>query len=143
MSDQLLRTILGGVLLLHGLGHGGAIGALAWIARFGPGKTGGWKPARSRLLPALGRPTVTVVASVFWAVALVGFVATALAFWGVGLPVDGWRALALVSAVVSMGGIGLFFGTWPMFNTVAALAVNVAVLVSILLGWPPESLFAQ
>ena len=29
MSDQVIRLIVTGALLLHGLGHGGAIGALA------------------------------------------------------------------------------------------------------------------
>jgi hypothetical protein len=29
---------------------------------------------------------------------------------------------------VSLTGIGLFLGTWPTFNTVAAIAVNVGVL---------------
>ena len=142
MSDQMLRTVLGGVLLLHGLGHAGAIGALAWIARFGPGRTGGWTAARSWLLPDLQPSAATAVACAVWALALIGFVATALAFWGVGLPVDAWRGLALASAVVSAVGIVLYFGTWPMFNTLAALAVNVAVLGSLWLRWPPQSLFA-
>jgi hypothetical protein len=62
------------------------------------------------------------VASVFWVVALAGFVAAALAFWLVGG--DGWQALAVGSAVVSTVGIVLFFGTWPLFNTVAALVVT-------------------
>ena len=139
MSDQLLRTVLGGVLLLHGLGHSGAIGALAWIARFGPEHTGDWTRARSWLLPALAPTTATTVACVVWALALVGFAATALAFWGIGLPVDAWRGLALVSALVSAAGIVVFFGTWPMFNTLAALGVNVAVLAGLWLQWPPQA----
>lgn len=31
MSDQSIKLIAAGALLLHGLGHGGALGALAWI----------------------------------------------------------------------------------------------------------------
>ncbi len=139
MSDQLLHTVLGGVLLLHGLGHGGAIGALCWIARFGPGHTGDWAPARSWLLPALAPATATAAACVVWAFALVGFAATALAFWGIGLPVEAWRGLALGSAIVSAAGIVVFFGTWPMFNTLAALGVNLAVLAALWLQWPPQS----
>ena len=141
MSDQLLRTILGGVLLLHGLGHGGALGALAWIARFGPDSTGGWHAARSWLLPGLAPSTATTIACVAWALALVGFVATGLSFWGAGLPVEAWRGLAVVSAAISAVGIALFFGTWPMFNTLAALAVNVGVVAAIWLRWPPQTLF--
>ena len=51
------------------------------------------------------------------------------------------RPLAVVSALVSMVGIVLFFGTWPMFNTLAALGVDVAVLVAILwLRWPSAAM---
>jgi len=47
MSDQTIKLIAAGVLLLHGLGHGGALGALAWI-RLRPGTiTGDWHAARS------------------------------------------------------------------------------------------------
>lgn len=139
MSDQLLRTVLGGVLLLHGLGHGGAIGALAWIAHFGPGKTGDWHAARSWLLPDLAPTAATTIACVAWALALVGFVAAALAFWGVVLPQGAWSSLALASAIVSATGIVLFLGNWPTFNTLAALAVNVGVIGALWLRWPPQA----
>ncbi len=141
MSDQMLRLVIGGVLLLHGLGHGGALGALAWIGRFGPGGTGAWTSARSWLLPSLSASTATLLAAAFWLAALVGFVLAALSFWGI-LPVGVWQPLAVASAVVSMAGIILFFGNWPLFNTLAALAVNVAALVAVLwLRWPPESVW--
>lgn len=35
-------------------------------------------------------------------------------------------------------------GTWPAFNTVAALGMNGAVLVAVLwLHWPPEAMFGR
>jgi hypothetical protein len=137
MSAETIRTLVFGTLMIHGLGHGGALGALLWIA-FRPGDpTGGWQAARSWLLPALPAANATVVASSFWVVAMLGFVAAALSFWGVVAPGELWRPLAIGSATVSLVGITLFFGTWPPFNTVAALAVNAAVLVSLLwLRWP-------
>lgn len=141
MSNQMLRTVLGGVLLLHGLGHGGAIGALAWIARFGPGKTGDWHAARSWLMPDLASTAATTIACTAWALALVGFVAAALAFWGVGLPQGAWPAIALVSAIVSAIGIVAFLGNWPTFNTLAALAVNVGVVAALWLRWPSQAFF--
>jgi hypothetical protein len=66
----------------------------------------------------------------------VGFVVAAAALWfGLG---DWWRSVAYVSALESAVGIVLFFGTWPIFNTVAALGVDVAVIVALLvLRWPP------
>jgi len=141
VSDQALGLVIGAVLLLHGLGHGGAIGALAWIQRFGPSRTGAWKAARSWLMPSLPASTATLLASAFWAAALAGFVLAALSFWGI-LPIGWWQSLAVASAAVSMAGIILFFGNWPLFNTLAALAVNVGVLVAVLwLSWPPESVW--
>jgi hypothetical protein len=141
MPDLLVRLIIAGALLLHGLGHGGALGALIWIGARPGTDTSGWHAARSWLAAGLSTGTATTVASVFWILSLVGFVATALAFWGIGLPGEAWRPLAIVSALVSMAGIVLFFGIWPMFNTLAALAMNVAVLVALLaMRWPPETL---
>lgn len=138
MSAETIRGLVFGALMIHGLGHGGAIGALLWIALRPTDPSGGWQAARSWLLPALPAASATVVAGTFWVISMFGFVAAALAFWGIVLPGELWRPLAIASAIVSLAGITLFFGTWPLFNTVAALAVNAAVLVSLLwLRWPP------
>ncbi|MHB8961204.1 MAG: hypothetical protein ACYDAN_16460 [Candidatus Limnocylindrales bacterium] len=144
MPDQTIKLIAAGVLLLHGLGHGGAAIALAWI-RLRPGTpTGDWLAARSWLLPSLAAPTATTLASAFWIVSLAGFVLAAMSFWGVVLPGGVWRPVAVASALVSIAGIALFFGTWPMFNTLAALVVNVAVLAAVLwLRWPPAGVVAN
>lgn len=138
MSDQTIKLIAAGVLLLHGLGHGGALGALAWI-RLRPGTpTGAWHAAQSWLAPSLPADTATAVASAFWTASLAGFVVAAMSFWGVLVPDAVWRPVAVASAVTSIAGIALFFGTWPMFNTLAALAVNAAVLAAVLwLRWAP------
>ncbi len=140
MSDQTIKLIAAGVLLLHGLGHGGALGALAWI-RLRPGTpTGAWHAAQSWLVPSLRADTATTIASAFWIASLAGFVIAAMSFWGVVVPDSVWRPLSVVSALVSAAGIVLFFGTWPMFNTLAALAVNVAVLLAVLwLRWSPPA----
>jgi hypothetical protein len=141
MSDDMLRLVTGGVLMVHGVAHVGAIGALLWLRSGRPTGAGSWTAARSWLIPSLATDTAAGIAITFWAVALVGFVFTALAFWGVLLPVDAWRTLGVISALVSAGGIVLFFGTWPIFNTLAALAVNIAVLVAVATNWPPSSVF--
>ena len=139
----MLNLVIGGVLLVHGLGHGGALGALLWI-RLRPGSnTGDWIAARTWLMPSLPAETSATLASAFWLAALVGFVIAALSFWGVVLPADAWQSVAVASAVVSMIGIVLFVGTWPAFNRVAAMAVNVAVLVAVWIHWPPQSVFGS
>jgi len=48
-------------------------------------------------------------------------------------------ALGVASAATSTVGIAVFYGTWPMFNTLAALAVNVGVVAAAFSGWPLES----
>lgn len=130
MSDQMIRLLIGGVLLLHGLGHGGALGSLIWIARRPGTNTGGWLAARSWLIPSLPSSAAAAAAGTFWVLSLIGFVVAALSFWGVLVPGEAWRSIAVVSAIISAVGIALFLGTWPTFNTLAALAVNAAVLVT-------------
>jgi len=139
-----IRLIIAGVLLLHGLGHIGALMAVVvdWTKR--GTATGAWLPARSWLIPSLAPQTARVVASIFWVLSTIGFVMACLSFWGIVLPGDAWRQLALASSVVSALGITLFLGTWPAFNTIAALAVNLAVLVTQLwLHWPPQTMFGK
>jgi len=142
MSAQTIKVLIAGGLLLHGLGHGGAIGALVALGR---GTSGGlWLPARSWLFPSLAAPTARTVATAFWVLSMIGFVAASMSFWGILVPGNAWRQLALASSIVSILGIAFFFGTWPTFNTLAALTMNIAVLVTQLwLHWPPQTMFGK
>jgi len=142
MSAQTTKLLIAGALLLHGLGHTGALGAL--IAHGRGHFTGFWRPARSWLFPTLAAPSARTVASIFWVLSTLGFVAASMSFWGILVPGEAWRQLAVASSIVSMLGIALFWGTWPAFNTVAALAMNIAVLVTQLwLHWPPQAMFGR
>lgn len=142
MSPQLVKILIAGVLLLHGLGHGGAIGALIAIDRGVP--SGKWLAARSWLFPRLNPRVAELIAIILWTLSLVGFISAALSFWGVLIPGDLWRTVALVSSFISFIGITLFWGTWPMFNTLAAQAVNLAVMVTQLwLYWPALDMFGK
>jgi hypothetical protein len=142
MSPQLIKILIPLVLLLHGLGHGGAIIALIVIDR---GVSGGkWLSARSWLFPNLNPQVAKVIAMIFWGLSLIGFVAATLSFWGILVPGDVWRQIALISAFVSFTGIAIFWGRWPLFNTLAAQAVNVAVIITQLwLHWPPIEMFGK
>ncbi len=102
MSADTARGLIFAALMIHGFGHGGALGALAWIALRPGDPTGGWQAARSWLMPALPMATATSVASGFWLISMVGFVAAALSFWGIVLPGEAWRPLAIGSAIVSL-----------------------------------------
>ncbi len=142
MSPQLIKVLIPVVLLLHGLGHGGAIGALIAIDR---GVSGGkWLSARSWLFPNLAPKAAETMAIVFWGLSLFGFVAAALSFWDILIPGDLWRQLALIFAFISFTGIVIFWGRWPMFNTLAAQVVNLAVIITQLgLHWPPIEMFGK
>ncbi len=144
MNADNTRFLIGGVLLIHGLGHGGALGALLWIHAFPNSSTAGWLAARTWLAPTLHTSEVTWIAMAFWVVALLGFVGASLSFWGVVVPGDWWRQLAVASAFVSLTGMIVFFGTWPAFNWLASLAVNLGVLFTqIVTRWPPQELFGK
>lgn len=144
MSADSTRLLIGGVLLIHGLGHGGALGALLWMRAFPNSPTGGWLAARSWLAPTVHTSELTWVAMAFWIVALLGFVAASLSFWGALLPGDWWRQLAVASAMVSLTGMIVFFGTWPAFNWLASLVVNLGVLFTqTVTKWPAQELFGK
>jgi hypothetical protein len=144
MSSATLKLIIAAVLFLHGIAHVGPIATYLWIKFRPQDPTGGWVAARSWLAPGLDQRAARVAATAFWALSMVGFVGAALAFWGLALPPTIWRQLAIASAIASATGIILFFGTWPMFNTIAALGVNALVLVTQLIAhWPPESMLGR
>jgi hypothetical protein len=70
---------------------------------------------------------------------MLAFVIAGLGFIGVVVPPEWWRPAAVLGAAVSLVGIALFAGTWPPFNTLAAVAVNVGVLVVVfVLRWGSE-----
>jgi hypothetical protein len=119
VSDQVVRLVAFGVLLLHGLGHGGALGAMAWIALRPGSDTGAWTAARSWLWPSAAPETATLAASAFWIVSLIGFVIAALAFWfGWG---DAWQPRSPSEPPwFQASASSACFGTWPMFNTTVA-----------------------
>jgi len=128
MSTQIIRILVAGALFVHGVGH----------------TLGFWIPARSWLLSGLGEPVLRVISSVFWILSAVGFVASCLGFLGVLVPSDLWRPLAVGTAVISLLGLFLFLNTWPAFNTIGAVGMNIVVLVTQLwLHWPPTDMFGK
>jgi hypothetical protein len=63
-------------------------------------------------------------------------------FYGILVPANWWRPLAIVFAVISLVGLILFGRSWPIFNFIGASAMNIAVLVALFwLHWPPLNMF--
>ena len=77
------------------------------------------------------------LSSALWVLAAAGFILSALSFLGVIVPAEWWSPLAVAFSLVSLLGLALFWGTWPTFNVVGALSMNIAILVTQLwLHWP-------
>ena len=125
MSTQTLRILIAGALFVHGAGH----------------TLGFWMPARSWLLRDTPEPTLRIIGRVLWVVSIIGFVAACLGFLGILVPVTWWQTLAVITAIISLLGLVLFLGSWPTFNTIGAVGMNLAILIALLwLHWPPEAL---
>ena len=128
MSTGLVRNLIAGALFVHAVGH----------------TLGLFMPARSWLLPNASEPVLRTMSSIFWILTAGGFLLSCVSFLAIIVPSDWWRPLAMVFAVVSLIGIGLFWGTWPAFNVIGALAMNIAVLVTQLwFHWPPTDMFGR
>jgi hypothetical protein len=79
---------------------------------------------------------------VLWALAIFGFAALAAVVMG-WLPGEWFQPLAIGSAVISLVGVLFFPMAFPVFSTIGAVAVDVAVLVAVLwMHWVPADLAA-
>ena len=137
MSGITLRIIIAAVLFIHGIGHFmGVMPALRLV------DVKGWNSRSWLLTPLIGETASRMLSIVLFLAALVGFVAAALALVGWLVPHESWRMLAVVSAVISIVTIALFWNAFVSLipNKVGALGVDVAVLVCLLvLNWPSEA----
>ena len=127
MLDSLPPFVAPLFVFLHGAGHAGAIGALAWIAARPDGPTGDWTAAHT-WLSAIPPAATTGIAVATYAACFFGFALAALGLAGVAPLAAAWQPLAIGAAVVSLAGIALFLGNWPAFNTIAAIVANIVIL---------------
>ncbi len=148
MSIQLLKIIVAGALLLHGIAH--AIATLAIVLQTASGLPSSKLPISTWMSSALSARAVAGLALPFWLASSAAFLLASGAFWGLASTI--WRQFAVVGAFVSTLGILMFPLTWPgsvsrarsLLNTSIALAFNIVVLVSLLVyRWPPLAVFAK
>ena len=135
MSGDVLRWVLGIVVIAHGLGHVLFMPLLNGVMRL---ETDG----RSWLVsPVLGDGATGVLASV-----LAGIVAVAFVAAGVGIIVQApwWRTLAVGASVLSIVVVVAMWNGIPSSSAAFALVFDVVVLAALLVvHWPsPETLGA-
>lgn len=134
----MLRVVIAAVLLGHGIGHSMGLLQALKIATVNPTWAGD-----SWVLTGIAGPTLTqAVGAILWTAAIVGFAALAaiVVSW---LPPSWWQPLAIGSAFVSMLGLLLFPVAFPTLSSIGALAVNLALLVTVLgYHWAPSVLAA-
>ncbi|MFN2191005.1 MAG: hypothetical protein ACK2UG_01505 [Candidatus Promineifilaceae bacterium] len=130
-----LTWLIAIVFFIHGIGH-----IMCILPALGLDASPTWNSYSWLLTNLIGQKAANVVGIIIWLAAIVGFLLAALALLGWGVPYAWWRPLAVVSAVISLIGVILFwnaFASW--FNKAGAITVDLAVLVGLLvLHWPAE-----
>ena len=136
MSPKALRTIIAIFLFVHAIGHIQGV-----IASLGVVKSETWN-VRSWLFDGLlGEKGSRILALILFSDCVLGFLATAFSFLGIGLPHDLWRTLAVIFAIPSVLGLIAYWNAFAMFfNKIGAIGVNAWILVGVLmLNWPSEA----
>ena len=136
MSPKTLRTIIAIFLFVHAIGHIQGI-----VASLGVIKTETWNVRSWLFDDLLGEKGSRILAMILFAVCVLGFLATAFSFLGVGLPHELWRTLAIIFAVPSVLGLVAYWNAFAqLFNKVGAIGVNGWILIGLLLlKWPSET----
>ncbi len=114
MSNDLLRYLVAGFLVVHGIGHAG----------------GPWFFLRSWLSPQIAASPVKWVFVVIWLAAMV-------AFFAAGIMVlqnqAAWRTIALIASIVSLA-VSVLFVQSPALNAAVADVIILAALL--VFQWP-------
>lgn len=129
MSTSTIRIITGLVLIIHGIGH-----AMAFFPALNITSTDKWH-YRSWLLTGLLGDTVSrVLVVILFGAALIGFITAGLGLFGWLVPHSAWQTLAIVSAVISLIALALFWNSFAALfpNKIGAIIVDVATLWALL-----------
>lgn len=134
----MLKLVIAVILLAHGIGHSMGLLQIFKVATVNPQ----WHGDSWLLTGPAGMTLTQIVGASLWTAAIVGFAALAAVVVG-WLPAAWFGPLAVGSAAVSLVGLLLFPIAFPLFSTVGAAAVNVAVLAAVLwFQWLPGDLGA-
>ena len=136
MSASTLRIVIAVFLFVHAIGHMQGVVAAAGLLN-----SKSWNASSWLFDNILGQTASRTLALLLFAVCVLGFLATAFSFVGIGLPHGWWRSLAVIFAVPSLAGLVFYWTAFAqLFNKAGALLVNGWILVGVLaLGWPTEA----
>jgi hypothetical protein len=136
MSASTLRIVMAVFLFIHAVGHAQGV-----IAATGVLNSKRWNAHSWLFDNLLGQRASHKLAMVLFAVCVLGFLATAFSFLGVGVPHSWWRSLAVIFAVPSLASLVFYWDAFAqLFNKAGALLVDGWILVGVLaLGWPAET----
>ena len=128
MSIQTIRILIAGALFVHGIGH----------------TLGIWKPARSLSLGKIPDSTMRLISGIIWVLIALGFILSAMGFYGVLVPTHWWQPLAIMFAFISLLTLLVLGRNWPLFNFVGASTFNIVLLMALLwFRWPVLNLFSR
>ena len=129
MSTSTIRIITGLVLIIHGIGH-----AMAFLPALNIFSNEKWHYRSWLLSGFLGDTISRVLVIILFGAALIGFIASSLGLFGWLVPHSAWQTLAIISAVISLVALGLFWNSFVSLfpNKIGAIAVNIATLWALL-----------
>ena len=136
MTPKTLRTVISVFLFVHAIGHAQGI-----VAALGIFKVKNWNINSWLFDPLLGEKVSQIIAIVLFSTIVLGFLATAFSFIGVGIPHTAWRTLAVIFMVPSVFSLIAYWNAFAMFfNKAGCIGVNTFILVGVLiLNWPTEA----
>ncbi len=146
MSPVFLRLTITAILVFHGVGQ--LMGAIPAMGLFGVGSSKGpdwaknWSANSWLLTDLLGSSASRIIAAILFIVAFTGFICGAFSINGLLIPVDIWRRILIISAVISLWAIFLYWNAFILlfFHKIGNIVINLAVLVALLyVNWPTQT----
>jgi hypothetical protein len=137
MTPTTLRTIISIVFFFNGVGH-----VLGILPALGVSKMKNWSSHSWLLSKPLGESTARIISLILFVVVVACSIAAGLAVNAWLVPHAAWRALALVSAAVSLVALALFWNAFPTLipPKVGAISQDLIVIVCLfLINWPAET----
>jgi len=128
MSTSTIRFVTGLLLIGHGIGH-----FMALMPALNLTSIENWHHRSWLLSGLLGDAVSRVIVIILFGIALIGFIAAGLGVFSWLVPHDSWPRLAIVSAVVGLVALALFWNAFASFSSkISVIAVDLVALWGLL-----------